>query len=192
MCGIVGALVFDKASFRITEPYISRMRDVMTHRGPDGAGVWIATDGRVGLGHRRLSIIDLSDAATQPMCNEDGTVWVSFNGEIYNHAEIRTELESIGGIDGRPITRILRLFFMHSRSGESSVFRSSAACLLLPYGMPEPDNFGSSGTESASSHSITASTMEGSPSHQKLRRSFKIQISHGLSMKRRFSITYLF
>ena len=97
MCGIVGALVFDKASFRITEPYISRMRDVMTHRGPDGAGVWIATDGRVGLGHRRLSIIDLSDAATQPMCNEDGTIWVSFNGEIYNHAEIRTELESIGG-----------------------------------------------------------------------------------------------
>ena len=97
MCGIVGALVFENASFRVTEPYISRMRDVMTHRGPDGAGVWIATDGRVGLGHRRLSIIDLSNAATQPMCNEDGTVWASFNGEIYNHAEIRRDLESIGG-----------------------------------------------------------------------------------------------
>src|SRR6476620_4543924 len=97
MCGIIGALVFENASFRVTEPYISRMRDVMTHRGPDGAGVWIATDGRVGLGHRRLSIIDLSNAATQPMCNEDGTVWVSFNGEIYNHAEIRRDLESIGG-----------------------------------------------------------------------------------------------
>ncbi|HEY7532948.1 MAG TPA: asparagine synthetase B, partial [Nitrospiraceae bacterium] len=68
----------------------------MTHRGPDGAGVWIAPDGRVGLGHRRLSIIDLSEAAAQPMCNEDGSVWVSFNGEIYNHAEIRRELESIG------------------------------------------------------------------------------------------------
>jgi asparagine synthase (glutamine-hydrolysing) len=97
MCGIVGALVFDQSSFRVTEPYVSRMRDVMTHRGPDGAGVWIATDRRIGLGHRRLSIIDLSEAATQPMCNEDGTVWVSFNGEIYNHAEIRRELESIGG-----------------------------------------------------------------------------------------------
>ena len=97
MCGIVGALVFDKSSFRVSEPYISRMRDVMTHRGPDGAGVWIAADGRVGLGHRRLSIIDLSEAATQPMCNEDGTVWVSFNGEIYNHAEIRRELECTGG-----------------------------------------------------------------------------------------------
>ena len=97
MCGIVGALVFENASFRVTEPYITRMRDVMTHRGPDGAGVWVATDGRVGLGHRRLSIIDLSDAATQPMCNEDGTVWVSFNGEIYNHAEIRSGFESTGG-----------------------------------------------------------------------------------------------
>lgn len=97
MCGIVGSLVFNESSFRVTEPYISRMRDVMTHRGPDGAGVWIAADGRVGLGHRRLSIIDLSEAARQPMCNEDETLWVSFNGEIYNHADIRKELESIGG-----------------------------------------------------------------------------------------------
>ena len=97
MCGIVGALVFDQASFRVTESYIARMRDVMTHRGPDGAGVWIAPDRRVGLGHRRLSIIDLSEAATQPMSNEDETVWVSFNGEIYNHAEIRQELERLGG-----------------------------------------------------------------------------------------------
>ena len=51
---------------------------------------------RVGLGHRRLSIIDLSETAAQPMCNEDGTLWVSFNGEIYNHAEIRSALERIG------------------------------------------------------------------------------------------------
>jgi len=73
------------------------MRDTMVHRGPDGAGAWIADDGRIGLGHRRLSIIDLSPAAAQPMCNEDGSLWVSFNGEIYNHAEIRRELEEIGG-----------------------------------------------------------------------------------------------
>jgi asparagine synthase (glutamine-hydrolysing) len=72
------------------------MRDTMVHRGPDGAGLWISPDGRVGLGHRRLSIIDLSDAAAQPMSNEDGTLWVSFNGEIYNHIEIRRELESLG------------------------------------------------------------------------------------------------
>ena len=65
------------------------MRDTMAHRGPDGAGVWVSADGRVGLAFRRLAIIDLSEAATQPMSNEDGSVWIVFNGEIYNHAEIR-------------------------------------------------------------------------------------------------------
>ncbi|MFC1608485.1 asparagine synthase (glutamine-hydrolyzing) [Candidatus Latescibacterota bacterium] len=97
MCGITGALVFKNGTFSVTEPYIIKMRDVMEHRGPDGAGVWVAPDGRIGLGHRRLSIIDLSESATQPMCNEDGSLWVSFNGEIYNHAEIRDELENSGG-----------------------------------------------------------------------------------------------
>lgn len=97
MCGIVGALVFKDSTFSITESYLSQMRDTMFHRGPDGAGIWIAQNGQVGLGHRRLSIIDLSESAAQPMCNEDGTLWVTFNGEIYNHAEIRAELEQIGG-----------------------------------------------------------------------------------------------
>lgn len=96
MCGIAGALVFTNGSFSITESYITKMRDTMAHRGPDGSGTWVAPDGRVGLGHRRLSIIDLSDAAAQPMSNEDGTLWISFNGEIYNHAEIREELERTG------------------------------------------------------------------------------------------------
>jgi len=96
MCGIVGALAFHSSNFAITEPYISSMRDTMVHRGPDGAGSWISRDRRVGLGHRRLSIIDLSDVAAQPMCNEDETLWISFNGEIYNHAEIRSKLERVG------------------------------------------------------------------------------------------------
>lgn len=93
MCGIVGALSFARTSFEITPDYLVRMRDVMTHRGPDGAGVWVDQNRQVGLGHRRLSIIDLSAAAAQPMCNEDRTLWLSFNGEIYNHASIRAELE---------------------------------------------------------------------------------------------------
>jgi hypothetical protein len=97
MCGIVGAYSFNNNNFKITKPYIIKMRDTMIHRGPDGAGTWVSNDGRVGLGHRRLSIIDLSDAATQPMCNEDATLWVSFNGEIYNHAEIHQELEKLSG-----------------------------------------------------------------------------------------------
>jgi asparagine synthase (glutamine-hydrolysing) len=95
MCGIVGALSFSD-HFTISEDYLTGMRDTMIHRGPDSGGIWISENRRAGLGHRRLSIIDLSEAATQPMTNEDGTLWVSFNGEIYNHAEIRLELESIG------------------------------------------------------------------------------------------------
>jgi len=97
MCGIVGALSFNNSKFNVTESYIIRMRDTMIHRGPDSSGVWVSEDRRTGFGHRRLSIIDLSEAASQPMCNEDGTLWISYNGEIYNHAEIRSELEQIGG-----------------------------------------------------------------------------------------------
>jgi len=96
MCGIAGALVFGTSGFTVTEHYIASMRDVMAHRGPDGTGAWVSPDGRIGLGHRRLSIIDLSDAASQPMGNEDGSVHIVFNGEIYNHAAIRTELERSG------------------------------------------------------------------------------------------------
>lgn len=96
MCGIVGVLSFSN-SFQVSEPYLTRMRDEMSHRGPDGAGNFISGDRRLGLGHRRLAIIDLSAKADQPMTNEDGTLWVVFNGEIYNHAEIRAELERRGG-----------------------------------------------------------------------------------------------
>jgi asparagine synthase (glutamine-hydrolysing) len=96
LCGIAGALAF-AAGPDIAEPYLSRMRDAMAHRGPDGAGTWVAADRRVGLGHRRLSIIDLSASASQPMGNEDGALQVVFNGEIYNHAEIRRQLEQLGG-----------------------------------------------------------------------------------------------
>ncbi|HOD40437.1 MAG TPA: asparagine synthase (glutamine-hydrolyzing) [Candidatus Wallbacteria bacterium] len=97
MCGIVGAFIFDTCGqFAVTEEYIVKMRDAMVHRGPDGGGCWISPDRRVGLGHRRLSIIDLSSAASQPMCDETGDIQVVFNGEIYNHAELRKELESFG------------------------------------------------------------------------------------------------
>lgn len=70
------------------------MRDAMTSRGPDDAGMEIRNG--TGLGHRRLSILDLSPAGHQPMCNEDRSVWVVFNGEIYNFAELRRELEGLG------------------------------------------------------------------------------------------------
>ena len=72
------------------------MRDTMIHRGLDDFGLWISPDGFTGLGHRRLSIIDISKSASQPMSNEDGALQIVFNGEIYNHAEIKPLLEKAG------------------------------------------------------------------------------------------------
>lgn len=92
MCGIVGVVSRD-FSARIDEQRIIRMRDVLAHRGPDGAGVWM--HGPVAFGHRRLSIVDVANGA-QPMSNEDGQVWLTFNGEIYNHADLRSGLIARG------------------------------------------------------------------------------------------------
>src|SRR5207244_2790290 len=72
---------------------LKRMRDVLRHRGPDGEGLLL--DGPVGLGHRRLAIIDVA-GGHQPMANEDETIWIVFNGEIYNHAALRPGLEARG------------------------------------------------------------------------------------------------
>ncbi len=95
MCGIAGILHTSERA-GVDEAVLTRMRDAMLHRGPDGGGNWIAADGRVGLGHRRLAIIDLSAEADQPMANEDRTVWLTFNGEIYNHLALRRELLAAG------------------------------------------------------------------------------------------------
>ncbi|MFQ5418672.1 MAG: asparagine synthetase B family protein, partial [Myxococcota bacterium] len=92
MCGILGYLATDGSA--VDEDLLRAMTDTMTHRGPDDAGTWV--DGNIGLGHRRLSIIDLSADGRQPMCNEDGRVWIAFNGEIYNFRELRVELEGKG------------------------------------------------------------------------------------------------
>jgi asparagine synthase (glutamine-hydrolysing) len=93
MCGIVGSFF---PSGETAPDVVARMRDRMTHRGPDGAGLWQSADRHCTLGHRRLSIIDLSDAAAQPMLNAAGTVAITFNGEIYNHSDIREELQQLG------------------------------------------------------------------------------------------------
>jgi asparagine synthase (glutamine-hydrolysing) len=94
MCGIVGA--FKPGGMSSGPDVVARMRDRMAHRGPDGVGLWSSADRGCTLGHRRLSIIDLSDSAAQPMLNAAGTVAVTFNGEIYNHAEIRERLTALG------------------------------------------------------------------------------------------------
>jgi len=95
MCGIVG-LYKPLGAVQPSEDVVARMRDRMAHRGPDGVGLWSSSDQRCVLGHRRLSIIDLSTAALQPMLNAAGTVAVVFNGEIYNHADLRQKLAALG------------------------------------------------------------------------------------------------
>ena len=92
MCGIVG--IFSERE-DVDRDVLTRMRDAMVHRGPDEAGLWIADDRTVGLGHRRLSIVDL-DAGHQPMSSPDGCVVIVYNGEVYNHVPMRKELERRG------------------------------------------------------------------------------------------------
>ena len=93
MCGICGIAVPKKLNRRVDESLLTRMRDTLTHRGPDDAGNFV--DGGIGLGHRRLSIVDLG-GGHQPMTNEDGQVQIVFNGEIYNHRDHRPMLEERG------------------------------------------------------------------------------------------------
>ncbi|HEX5055629.1 MAG TPA: asparagine synthase (glutamine-hydrolyzing) [Gammaproteobacteria bacterium] len=92
MCGIAGILKFDPRE-RVDEQRLRRMRDVLRHRGPDEQGLMVA--GPVGFAHRRLSIIDLT-GGRQPMANADHTVWITYNGEIYNFRELRSDLELRG------------------------------------------------------------------------------------------------
>lgn len=92
MCGIAGIL--DLNSGPVDRETLMRMTRILHHRGPDGEGFYVG-DG-VGLGHQRLAIIDLSSEGNQPLCNEDGSLWVALNGEIYNYRELRSELEPRG------------------------------------------------------------------------------------------------
>jgi asparagine synthase (glutamine-hydrolysing) len=94
MCGIVGIVGVSEGSADTDR--LLAMRDAMTHRGPDGCGIWQDASRRVGLAHRRLAIIDPTPAGAQPMGSEDGRVQLVFNGEIYNHVELRAELEALG------------------------------------------------------------------------------------------------
>lgn len=93
MCGIAGILNLDPAALPVAEKRLQEMRDTLTHRGPDDAGILLR--GRIGLAHRRLSIIDLS-GGHQPMGNVQETVWITYNGELYNYRELRSQLQSAG------------------------------------------------------------------------------------------------
>lgn len=95
MCGINGIVLSTRSGRRLDYDTVIQMRDVIKHRGPDEAGIFV--DGCIGLGHRRLSIVDVA-AGHQPMTNEDGSLQITYNGEIYNHADYRHELEERGHV----------------------------------------------------------------------------------------------
>jgi len=96
MCGIAGIYAYRSTARSVDREELVRMRDYMASRGPDGSGDWYSVDGRVGFGHRRLSIIDLSSRGAQPMQTADGRLVVTFNGEIYNYRALRSGLEAKG------------------------------------------------------------------------------------------------
>ncbi len=95
MCGINGIALSSRSGRTVSAGLVERMRDVLAHRGPDGCGLFV--DGRVGLGHRRLAIVDVA-AGHQPMTNEDGSLQIVYNGEVYNHADHRPGLEARGHV----------------------------------------------------------------------------------------------
>jgi asparagine synthase (glutamine-hydrolysing) len=94
MCGIVAMM--DYYGARVEREELLRIREAMAARGPDGAGLWISPDAGVGLAHRRLSLVDLSETGSQPMANADGSLTIVFNGEIYNYRDLRRRLEQKG------------------------------------------------------------------------------------------------
>lgn len=96
MCGIAAVFGYSAAASPVDRAELLRVREAMLNRGPDGAGLWISDDRRVGLAHRRLSIIDLTETGAQPMVTADGAVRIVFNGEIYNYRELRARLEARG------------------------------------------------------------------------------------------------
>jgi asparagine synthase (glutamine-hydrolysing) len=93
MCGIAGQINFNKP---VDEKNILAMTEAIRHRGPDGDGVYVNERKTAGLGHRRLSFLDLTQAGKQPMTNEDNSLWITYNGEIYNYIELRAILEGRG------------------------------------------------------------------------------------------------
>jgi asparagine synthase (glutamine-hydrolysing) len=119
MCGIAGYLSERRP---IDARLLAAMRDTMSHRGPDGEGIWLSDDGRVGLAHRRLAIVDLSAGGHQPMASQDGRQLINFNGEIYNHHELREELRALGWtFHSASDTEVLLAAYQHW--GEDSLSR---------------------------------------------------------------------
>src|SRR3989338_8784050 len=98
MCGVAGYLKTTATTFKCGQSLLEHIHKSIEHRGPDGYGIWVSQELEAALIHRRLSIIDLSDAGKQPMLDQEQSVIICFNGEIYNYKALRKELEACGHI----------------------------------------------------------------------------------------------
>src|SRR5262245_29113224 len=120
MCGIAAIFAYSADAPGVERDELIAIRDRMTARGPDGAGEWISPDRRVGLAHRRLSIIDLSEAGAQPMWNAEHTFCITFNGEIYNYKALRAQLLARGCVF-RSNSDTEVLLHLYAEKGEAMV-----------------------------------------------------------------------
>ena len=141
MCGLVGIWRHDGGEADRSE--IDLMLATIPHRGPDGMGTW--QEGRVALGHRRLSIIDLTEAAAQPMLTEDGSGVLAYNGEVYNYRQLRCELEKAGArFRGTGDTEVVLQALSCWGPGRAS--SDSMECSRLPISTGEKARSGSPAT----------------------------------------------
>lgn len=122
MCGLAGSFAYHPAASALCPEALATLTDRMYRRGPDGRGIWYSDCGRVGLGHRRLAIQDLSDTGAQPMVSADGRYQLVFNGEIYNHPELMRELIS-RGVRYRGSSDTETILHLFSREGARSFSR---------------------------------------------------------------------
>ena len=122
MCGINGIFAFHPAASGPNDSELLATREAMHVRGPDGAGQWWSANRRCAFGHRRLSILDLSERASQPMLSDDGRFVITFNGEIYNYPSLRTELER-EGVQFRTTSDTEVLLHLYARKGAEMVSR---------------------------------------------------------------------
>ncbi|OQX07946.1 MAG: asparagine synthase (glutamine-hydrolyzing) [Desulfobulbaceae bacterium A2] len=118
MCGIAGIFAYADSAPSANQQELLVIRERMYARGPDGAGLWLSADGRVGLAHRRLAIIDLSDAGAQPMVDPQTGNQIVFNGEIYNFRQLRAELEARGTVFRSQCDTevLLKLYAVHGQA----------------------------------------------------------------------------
>lgn len=156
MCGIAGIYAYRVTGKAVDEGELTEIRDAMASRGPDAFGSWFGHERRIGLGHRRLSIIELNERGAQPMASADGARVVVFNGEIYNHAALREELTAKGH-SFRSTSDTEVLLALYAAEGEAMLSKLRG-CTPSPSGTSEGAGFFWRATPTASSLSTSRTT----------------------------------